>query len=226
MFDSTSGEQMTNHGRTQVVDGVEYNAYPPPVEVVRLTKRSWAEQMAATGTLRFGSLAWYRAWENEVLGDPQEGEGVLSMKGYPYTTGSANPLFAWCASLPSISPERAHLMAQHGEYDCCVHISDFPEFIRRIKPVLVGKRLWLHCGAVAYTRGDEVSVDVLRSQSFHFNVFQKDRAFADDREYRLALTDLNMGRAEAEHVILEVGPCLDILEVVALSPSMRLVGEA
>ncbi len=213
------------HARALIVENIEYNAYPPPSEVVKLTKRAWAEQMAATGTLRFGSLASYRAWENNVLGDPQEGEGVLCMNGHPYTTGSSNPVFAWCASFPSISPERTSLLAQHGEYDCCVRVRDFPEFIRRVKLALVAKGLWLHCGEVAYTKGYEVRLDVLRSQPFHFNVFQKDRAFVDDREYRLALTDLNMGRADAEHVTLEIGACLDILEVTALPVPLPTVGE-
>lgn len=218
-------QQPMRPGQTQIVENIEYNAHPPPIEVVKLTKRVWAEQMAGSGALRFGSLNFYRAWENKVLGDPREGEGVLCMNGHPFTTGSSNPVFAWCASLPSISPERTRLLAQHGEYDCCVHVRDFPELIRRVKLALVAKGLWLHCGEVAYTKDDEVRLDVLRSQPFHFNVFQKDRAFIDDREYRLALTDLNMSRADAEYVTLEIGACLDILEVAALPVPLTTVGE-
>ena len=57
-------QQTMSRGRTQIVENIEYNAHPPPIEVVKLTKRVWAEQMAGSGALRFGSLTSYRAWEN------------------------------------------------------------------------------------------------------------------------------------------------------------------
>jgi hypothetical protein len=168
-----------------------------------------------TGTTRFGSLASYRAWENKALGDPEDGEGIFAVGGHSYTTGSSNLIFAWCSSMPSASRERLRVLAEHGNYDCCVRVLDVAAFIARVKGTLVGRGLWLHC-EVAYNKREEVDLDILNSQKFHFNVFQKDGSFAEDREYRLALTDVSLGNADAEYVVLTVGPCSDILQIEAL----------
>lgn len=207
---------MTESAPPLVFEGVEYVSYPPPREVVKLTQRVWAEQMVAMGTIRFGGLAFYRAWENTVLGDPEDGEGILTVDGHAYTTGSSNPIFAWCSSMPSVSRERLRILAQHGDYDCCVRVLDLAAFIARVKGALVGRKLWLHCGEVAYNKREEVSIGMLNSQRFHFNVFQKNGSFAEDREYRLALTDLSCSYAEVDDVKLTLGPCADILRIEAL----------
>ncbi len=107
-----------------IVDGVEYGAYPPPAMLVKAMERRWADELLASGSLRFGSLATYREWENKVLGDPNDGDGMYRMNGHPYLTGTANPVYAWCASMPTITDRRILLLAKHGEYDCVVRVHE------------------------------------------------------------------------------------------------------
>lgn len=97
---------ITTRSGTMLVDGVEYNTYPPPEALVKAMERRWAEALLNEGAIRFGSLGWYRQWEDGVLGDPDDGEGMFHVDGHSYESGSINPIYAWCTSLPDITPDR------------------------------------------------------------------------------------------------------------------------
>ena len=182
------------HSDTIWKDGVRYSTYPPPFELLKVMKRCWAEKFVTVGSMRFGNLDGYRRWENPVLGDPNDGNGMFRMKGHPYTVGSSNHVYAWCASHPEITRQRLLKLANYGGYDCLVRISEPKTLIQRIRTALLssGKKLQLHCAAVSYIRGSEVNKATLNSQKFHFNVFQKAPRFSEDCEYRISLTDVEI----------------------------------
>jgi hypothetical protein len=202
---------------TEFVDGVRYNTYPPPDGLVKVMKRCLAEYLLSEGAMRFGSLAYYRKLGNPVLGDSNDGEGMLRWKEHPYEVGSMNPVYAWCAALPTINPERVNLLAEHEKYDCLVRINQPRVLIQRVRAALLakGRNLLLHCAEVSYNRGEEVNKVTLNSQKFHFNVFQKDASFAEDKEYRISLTDAEF-RPELSHIDLQVVKCTDIMEIEEL----------
>lgn len=201
-----------------IVDGVEHSTYPPPVALVKAMERHWAETLLKQGAMRFGSLATYRQWENAVLGDPNDGEGMFRKDRHPYETGSTNPVYAWCASMPTITVDRTLLIAKHGRYDCVVRVHEPLLLIQRVHAALVrtNKTLLLHCAEVSYNRGAEVDKQTLNSQKFHFNVFQKDPAFGPDMEYRLSLTDASLRSEPKPFVKVVVGECSDIMSIEEL----------
>ncbi|MDO9263134.1 MAG: hypothetical protein Q7U02_04150 [Desulfosalsimonadaceae bacterium] len=213
----------TTKSGTMIVNGVEYNTYPPPSALVKVMKSRWAKELIAYGNMRFGSLESYREWENAILGDPNDGKGRLHMMGHPYDTDSANPVHAWCSSFPTITADRTLLLAEHGDYDCVVRIRDPLLLIQRVQNILVrsSKEMYLHCSIVSYNRGEEVNKRILNSQKFHFNVFQKDTYFAPDMEYRLSLTDTSLKPKMKPDVILPVGDCSDIITIEDL-PNHRV----
>lgn len=211
----------TTQSGTMIICGVEYSTYPPPDVLVKAMERRWAEKLLEHGAIRFGSLATYRQWENAVLGDPNDGEGMFRMDGHSYDTGSINPVYAWCASMPSITADRTLLIAKHGKYDCVVRVHNLPLMIQRVSAALAksNKSLGFHCAEVLYNRGVEVDKQALNSQKFHFNVFQKDPTFSPDMEYRLSLTDHSLQFKHKPFVDVELGVCSDIMSIEALPNS-------
>ena len=105
---------MKTQSGTEIEDGIEYSTYPPPDCLVKVMKQCWAERLLFEGAIRFASLAYYRKLENSVLGDPNDGEGMLRMNGHPYEVGSINSVYAWCSSLTTITPERIIVLAKCG----------------------------------------------------------------------------------------------------------------
>lgn len=200
---------------TIIGDGIEYSTYTPPTAIVKVMERCWAEQLVAIGSMHFGNLECYRQWENAVLGDPNDGEGMFRMKGHPYTVGSSNKIYAWCTALPGIAIERIHVLARYGGYDCMVRIHKPAVLIQRVRSALLMKypKLLIHCAEVSYSRGTEVDKATLNSQKFQFNVFQKDQRFAEDKEYRLSLTDVRVKSAFRDYIDVQVGDCSDIMDI-------------
>jgi hypothetical protein len=202
---------------TVIVEGVEYGSYPPPDSLIKAMERRWAEPLLHCGSIRFGNLANYRAWENAMLGDPNDGNGMFKLNGRACRVGSVNQVFAWCSALPAITSERIMALAKHGKYDCLVRIHQPKILIERIRDSLVpDMALSIHCAEVSYNRGDEVDKVTLNSQKFHFNVFQKDRRFSDDREYRVSLTDTNLRPEVRAYIDLPIGECADIMTIEEL----------
>ena len=202
---------------TIFVDGVRYNNnnYPPPNYLIKVMERCWADCLLYKGAIRLGSLNSYRGWENAILGDPNDGKGMLRMNTHPYEFGSSIPVYAWCAALLTITPERINILADHGKYDCIVRVLQPSELIRRLhlaKP----KDSYFHCAEVSYNRGEEVDKLTLNSQRFHFNVFQKDLFFVDDQEYRIALIDVSHKPDRLDYIDLSIGDCSDIMAIEEL----------
>jgi len=200
-----------------VKGGVEYFTYPPPCTLVKVMEYQWATNLIKNGSMRFGSLEFYRKMENAALGDPNDGKGMFRVKGDPYTIDSSNNIYAWCAALPVITPERIAVLAKHGKYDCLIRIHQPKILLHRVIIVLLangGKlHLRLQCAEVSYNRGSEIDKATLNSQQFHFNVFQKDPRFAEDKEYRLFMTDVQPESEPRNHIDIQVGDCSDIMDI-------------
>jgi hypothetical protein len=158
----TMTEMIRTQSGTTILNGVEYNTYPPPDGLIKVMKRCWAERLVSEGAMHFGSLDYYRKWENAMLGDPNDGEGMFRMKAHPYEVGSVNPVYAWCAALPTITPHRINLLAGHGNYDCLVHIQKPHVLIERVR-LAKARYLHVHCAEVSYNRGAEVDKVTLNS---------------------------------------------------------------
>jgi hypothetical protein len=203
---------------TVLVNGIEYNEYPPPEQLLKVMKRQWAECLLGTGLVRLHKLEYYRRLENELLGDPNDGEGLYHLGGHPIQTGSVNEVYAWCLSLPVIEKGQLLLLAQHGGYDCTVVVRAPEEFFRRVKDWLCKykKGFQLHCGLVNYNRGEEVDKETLNSQKFNFNVFQKAPRFGDDMEYRISITNWTFKSFQEDHLDLLIGDCSGIMSIERL----------
>ena len=216
-------------------EGVEYNEYLPPAKWVKVMKKRWAEELRLKGTIRFGNLEEYRNWENPILGDKNDGQGMYVMNGDEYHTDSMSEIYAWCASLPGISHRRILDIAKSNNYDCVVEIKCALKFIERISKSLHSKDRGnstphLHCGKVQYNRGDQASMKTLNNQKFNFNVFQKSKTFCKDKEYRLSLTRvpiISCTRTDPlelphkECIFLDIGNCSDIITIKKLSSTRR-----
>ncbi len=201
---------------TLVVAGTEYNKYPPPPKLLRVMKRCWADELINKGIFRFGNLEQYRKWENEILGDINDGHGMYKMNDHEYNTGSINSVYALCTSLPEISQQRINQIAKSNGYDCIVEINNPAQFINRITNYLTTTHkgdLHLHCGKIRYDRGNDVDKKTLNSQQFHHNVFQKNAVFSEDFEYRLSLTNCTFNEEFGDVVNVEIGNCSDIVKI-------------
>jgi len=200
---------------TLIVTGIEYNEYPPPQELVKVMERKWAEAMVSDGLIRLRKIEYYRQWENELLGDPNDGEGLYHLHRHPMQAGSTNDVYAWCLSLPVIQPNRLLLLAQHGGYDCMLVIHSPEKLFSKMASFLPRQKKGyaLHCGLVNYNRGEEVDKKTLTSLEFHHNIFQKSARFKADREYRVSLTNITFARLPEDYFDLLLGNCRDILSI-------------
>ena len=203
---------------TLLVGGIEYNEYPPPQPLLRAMESKWAEELVKTGLVRLRKLEYYRQWKNNLLGDPDDGQGLYHLDNYPMQMGSVNDVYAWCLSLPDISSERLLAIAEHGDYDCIVVIHAPEKLFTRMQDYLQKRHegFRVHCGYVHYNRGAEVNKETLNSQKFHFNIFQKAPQFQDDQEYRLSVTNCTADRHEEDYLDLRLGDCRDITSIQPL----------
>jgi len=199
-----------------IINGIEYNEESLPDRLVKAMERKWAIELVERGALRVNKREYYQKWENEVLGDPNEGKGLYHYDGDPMEIGSSNHVYAWCASLPDIGPQRLSLIARQGNYNCIINLFAPEKFFERIRDYLLiqKQRFWLHCGYINYQRGAPIDKRELNSQRFHFNVFQKAPKFKEDGEYRISV--IKFQRIPEGHLDLVLGDCSDIISIEEL----------
>lgn len=200
------------------MDGIEYNEYPPPERLIKVMNSKWAVEFAKRGLLRLRKLEYYQKWETQPLGDSNEGKGLYHLNGHPMETESSNDVYIWCASLPTIAPERVFLIAQSGNYDCVIKICDPEELFKRVRDYLSIQRkgFWLQCGLVNYDRGAAVDKKELNTQRFHFNVFQKAPKSKEDMEYRMSIINYTSGCLSEDDLDLLLGDCSHIITIEGL----------
>ena len=196
-------------------DGIEFNEHPPPRFLVKLMKRKFAEKLRDAGEIRLGSLFSYQNWENDELGDVHDGLALFHIAGHPIKIETANQVFVWSSSLPSISPERTDKLALSGGYDCRITVSNAQMRFKRINDTLKMDHpyFWMHCGHVKYDRGCETNRDSISARGFQFNVFQKSHHFSADVEYRISITNGSTVTHPDEHIFLVLGNCSDLVTI-------------
>lgn len=206
-------------------NGIEYNDFPAPSQLVKAMSRKYAEPLLDSGILRIRHLEYFRNWENKVLGDANDGKGQYRLNGAPMDTDSTNDVYAWCLSSPKIANSQLTIFAEQGGYDCKLVIHEPEELFQRIRKWLASNRpnLWVNCGTVKYDRGQEVDKETMNSQPFCFNVFQKAASFKENQEYRLSITNYTFeclheefSFPEGKYIDLEIGNCRDIASVEKL----------
>ena len=116
------------------------------------------------------------------------------------------------------------MLAKEGEYDCLVYIRQPLVLIQRVRRILADRPLHFHCSHVVYNKGFEVDQATLNSQDYQSHVFQKDPCRAEDKEYRLSLTDVSPYGEDKDAITLEIGDCSDIMDIQDL-PNLTLHGK-
>lgn len=213
LFGSKQMEAIRTNTGTWMVQGVEYNEYPPPRNIIKAMERKWALPLIEEGAFRVRKLEYYQELEHDQLGDINEGRGLFHLHGHPMEVGSANEVYVWCASLPDMAP--SFLTDIADEYDCIIRILKPMEFINRVASHLsrTGSGYRLQCGTISYARGDEVDKQTLNSQQFHFNVFQKARAFRHQMEYRISIINCTFQIDPGDSLDVKIGDCRDIIKI-------------
>lgn len=200
---------------TKIIEGIEFNAFPPPSTLIKAMEKQWAEKLIKNGTVRLNSLEFYQNLENDELGDSTEGLGELKSKGHPYNVSSVNKIFVWCGALPDASFPT--LLSLDTKYDTVIRVVNPLEFTKRIELALIDKDYSFahpHIGSINYSRSDEVDMKSVQSQFFHWNVFQKRKKYTHQNEYRLAFTDTSFTLENDEPIDLEIGSCLDLVQLI------------
>ena len=204
----------TGH-RTVFVEGIEYNEYPPPSGLIKAMKRQWALPLLHAGSLKMRKLAFYQQLEKPILGDPEEGVGLLKFNGQTMRMHSMKDIYVWCTSLPSITPARFKNIAEEGNYDCLVRIHDPLAFITRICKCLrqYHRGFNIHCGRIIYNRREEVDQRTLHSQKWNSNIFQKSPRSKADQEFRISVQNCTDTPLPVEDLDLTIGNCSDIISI-------------
>jgi hypothetical protein len=213
---------------TLLVRDIEYNEYPPPQQLIKAMERRWANEIIKNGVIRVRKSEYHRQWENDLLGDPNDGNGLYHLEGHPMQTGTVNDVYAWCLSLPEISDKHLWKIAEHGNYDCTIIVHAMDKLLTRIQSYLQqnNKGFWMHCGCVNYNRGAEVDKATLNSQKFHFNIFQKGTCFQEDKEYRVSIINCTFEKSDKNYLDIVIGNCSDIISMQPLpnKPLKSIVG--
>lgn len=199
--------------RTVINNGIEYNELPSPSLLIKATKMKWAEKLRNEGCIRLNSVEFYRAFEDSELGDINEGTGMFKLDGRPMQTDSVNEVFIWCCAITEANPET--LKKLNCSYDTIVVIHDVEKFVNRIilSAKIQGYTLYPHIGKVKYNREAEISKEKLKSQQWHYNVFQKNFNYTHQEEYRLSFLNLTFKRINQNHIDLLLCNCSDIIEI-------------
>lgn len=200
---------------TQINEGIEFNEFPPPSELIKAMESKWAEQLIKNGSVRLNPLSYYQSLESEELGDNLEGLGELRVDGHPYSMSSINETFVWCCANPET--DHATLLSLDDNYDVIIKISDPIEFVKRISKALreAGYEFSSpHAGRINYNRSDEVTLPTLQEQMWEWNSFQKSLSYQHQNEFRFVFTELSFSMDEVAPIDLSIGNCEDIIELV------------
>lgn len=214
--------QKTQNG-TVLLDGIEFNQFPAPFTLIKAMERKWALRLRDKGCIRLRSVQYYQKLESSELGDRNEGQGMFKLHGDPIEMDSLNKVFIWCSSYSDTDPDV--LKNLDPSYDTIIHMQNVKGFVDRIVSTARSKGYTLqpHIGAISYNRGDEVSKVVLDNQKWHYNIFQKDKSYAHQKEYRLSFTNcprlsstkvaFDKNDICCDYLDLELGDCRNIIDV-------------
>ena len=192
-----------------IINGIEYAEIPPPPDLWRATKYSYAIDLIEKGLLYLFNAQKYRDDPDSERGDLTETDGKFIRQGTSCITGHTNPIFLWCTTLNS-NPDA--VLSVWQDYDTIVHIREpqiFAERILRTARNQGVKGVSFHAGKSIY---DKEKGGV---QPYHWaeSIFQKPEGYVQQSEYRFALVgDYSMTGVQKIELLL--GPCDDLVSVV------------
>ena len=192
-----------------IVNGVEYDEFPPPADLWRATKYVHAVDLINKGLMYLTNAQIYREDSDPERGDPTETEGKFIRQGIPCTTGHTNPIFLWCATL---DPDPDVVLALWRDCDTVVHICNpqaFAERILKIAKTQGVKGVSFHAGTPTYDkeRGG------MRPYHWAESIYQKPERHAQQKEYRFALVG-EYSMVEVPRLELFLGPCDDLITII------------
>lgn len=192
-----------------IVNGIEYDEYPPPLDLWRATKYCYSVDLIINGLLYLKNAQIYREDSDPERGDPTETDGKFIRQGIPCTTGHTNPIFLWCAT---VNPDPDAVLALWCDYDTVIHISQPQTFAERILKIAKAQGVKVasfHAGTPTYDKEQG------GTRPYHWaeSIYQKPGRYAQQKEYRFALVgDYSM--IEVPTVELFLGPCDDLISIV------------
>ncbi len=198
----------------KLLNGIEYNEYPPPASIIKATELKWAKKLRDDGSIRLSSVRYYQVLEKPELGDANESCGMLRRNGNPIETGSTNEVFIWCSAMPDTSIDV--LKSLDKTYDTIIRISNVEDFASRIMIALKELKYTFlppNLGQVKYNRGVEVSHEMLNNQKWHSNIFQKGSEFVHQNEYRMSFVNISSNQIGKEYLDINLGNCNDIVQI-------------
>ncbi len=195
----------------------------PDQKIFKLMRAEHAEAMLTHGYVRLGSIDHYRKFEDKEVGDPSEGNCVLSAFDGMRTViaevrAGLNDLL-FCTSLGDADPE---VMKKLG-YDTAVEIVDVPAFSAAIARTIQSKAS--SYSSCKYVRDRAIFGDATsRIERQHFmngqiaemlgdaRAFLKPQAYAHQKEYRFKWT---LSKLETEYLDIECPQLKDFIRLVS-----------
>ena len=194
---------------------IDFRLPAPVAPLLKSIRAEHANALCEKGEIRLFKVEYYREIEDRAIRDENDGIGILNCRGQTLRVRGLFPSFIWCMSQAQISiPDLAKKFGR----DSVLLIHNSEEFARRLITAAyeVGSQWSLECCSVAYDKGSfrdrEVEADDF-SEHPEFYIFQKDKRFSDEVEFRFALTDINWCSYESDFIDLRLHPCGDIAEV-------------
>lgn len=194
---------------TTILNGIEYEEIPPPADVWRATKHSYAKGLVEAGLLFLTNADVYRNDPDPERGDSTETDGTFIRKGIRCTTGHTNPIFLWCTTLES---DTKTVLASWSDCDTVVRIHNPQELAQRIVKSAKAQGvdgISFHCGKPTYDKSRGGTNPYHWSES----IYQKPERYALQKEYRFALV-ANFSMIDVERIKLYLGPCRDLISIV------------
>jgi hypothetical protein len=155
-------------------------------------EKQYALEVVQKGKIKLRKFNYYKRWKSKILGDREDGTGLLNLDGQVTRIDSWNDVFVWCTCLPSINPQRLALIAREGQYDCVIRVHDCMTFVTRVYSA--------------------------NSQKWGYGMFQKGDESKDDQEYRITATRVfifphNFQNGPEEELVVELGDCSDLITI-------------
>jgi hypothetical protein len=176
-----------------------------------------AHDLVSGGVFRLRRLDWYRSQEAGKRRDTSEGKGRLQVGGGVFTTKFVNPVYLLCMSGPKVSLE--HLRREYGPH--VVRISDPDQLVHDLASYwarLIEDRVFsIECVQVTYDKDSRVEeAPNSGEEKKHLAYSQKDRDFAMDCVYRIAVT-MTMWFPQQEFIHIDLGKPLDYAKMISSS---------
>jgi hypothetical protein len=195
---------------TAIVNGVEYDKFPPPSVLWRATRDSYAQDTIQKGLIYFTNANEFRMDINHERGDLTETDGNFIRQGVPCATGHTNPIFLFCTTFESNADA---VLALWRDYDTVICIHNPQMLAERMLKAAINqgvKIISFHAGSPSYDkyRGG--------TNPYHWaeSIYQKPEKYMPQKEYRFAIVG-DYSLISTKQIILNIGSCEDFISITA-----------